>query len=108
MSNDDVPNLPVSRGEEAIRSLDKRDKFTRGLAIVILLFVVAFNIYTIQANKADTLKAREANTARQAEIKEYIRCIVLLRYDNPTLTAQSPREDVENALDKCANRTDEI
>ncbi len=56
----------------------------------------------INSNQRSALEARKANAVRQTEIKDYVKCIVLLRYDNPTLKADSPRTDVEAALDKCA------
>lgn len=32
----------------------------------------------------------------------YIKCVLLLRYDSPGLNEKSPRQDVEVALDHCA------
>lgn len=32
----------------------------------------------------------------------YIKCVLLLRYDSPGLNEKSPRQDVEGALDRCA------
>lgn len=39
---------------------------------------------------------------RDIQTQGYIRCIVLLRYDYPTLNEKSPKADVEAALDNCA------
>lgn len=56
----------------------------------------------INNNQKSTLEARGANVQRQVELKNYIKCILLIRYDNPNLTATSPRADTELALDRCA------
>lgn len=81
---------------------------------VVMLLVVGFNIFiafqvqtVIHANQESTLAARKANIARQSQMEGYIKCILLLRYDNPNLTPQSSREEVETALDKCAQKVKE-
>lgn len=43
-----------------------------------------------------------ASQGRQIQTQSYIKCILLLRYDSPQLTPASPRQDVEAALDRCA------
>lgn len=55
--------------------------------------------------QASTITAREQNIERQEQLKSYIKCIVLLKFE-PTLTVNSPEVDVAAALDKCAiNKT---
>lgn len=97
------------QGEKLLTKLDRRDRVTRGLEVVVLLILMAINIFglfriesIIKSNQVGTIEARKANAARQDELKGYIKCIVLLRYDNPNLNSESPRVDVEIALDKCA------
>lgn len=96
------------------------------LTYVLLIFVLFLNIVGLfisagNASKAKTLAAqnqkfasdsqaqtvvaRKQNIDRQNEIKGYIKCVLLLRYDNPNLGTNSPRADVEAALDKCALST---
>jgi len=64
------------------------------------------NVLLVQSiivdNQRSAVEARKTNAQRQTEIKDYVKCIVLLRYDNPTLTTNSPRADTEAALDRCA------
>lgn len=110
-------NVPISSSsptEAMLRTVDRRDKLMRAVELVILAALVVFNIFTvfrlqeiINQNQTSTLNARELNINRQAQMERYIKCILLLRYDNPELTAQSPREEVEMALDKCAQKVSE-
>lgn len=79
---------------------------------VIMLLIVGFNIFmTVQMqglvndHQEATVIARKASIERQSEMEGYIKCILLLRYDNPNLTQNSPRKEVEVALDKCAQST---
>lgn len=81
---------------------------TYGLLVALLVLNVAglFQIRNlITDNQANAVVARKQNIQRQEEIKGYIKCIILLRYDNPNLSPASPRADVEKALDKCAVST---
>jgi hypothetical protein len=52
------------------------------------------------AQKA-TVVARQQNIERQEQLKSYIKCIVLIRYDH-TPESLTTREGVESALDGCA------
>ncbi len=45
--------------------------------------------------------ARQQNADRQEQLKSYIKCIVLLKF-NPMLSVNSPEPDVSAALDNCA------
>ena len=72
--------------------------------LVLLNIVFLFQIQDlIQVNQQNTLEARQANIERQSKMEGYIKCIILLRYDNPNLNPQSSREEVEMALDRCAS-----
>lgn len=61
----------------------------------------------INNNQAGTLEARKDSIQRSNESKGYIKCIFLLRYDRPDIGPDSPRQDVESALDNCAKSTTE-
>lgn len=56
----------------------------------------------IVENQRSTLQARQANVERQQDLQNYVKCLTLLRFDNPELGPQSTRSQVESALDKCA------
>ncbi len=104
------PRKPwLTDSEHFLLKAERYDRYLRSIVSVVLVLVVAFNILNVirlqqvfRQNEAAAVAAREANRNRQNEIKAYIRCVILLRYDNPNLTPQSPRQDVETALDKCA------
>lgn len=100
--------IPPSDAQKFIIKTDRRDKLVRGIEVFILLIVVAFNIFlgvrlnqVIDQNQKDTLvRAAQASQDRD-ELKGYIKCLVLLRFDVPAeqLTA---RDGVASALDACA------
>lgn len=102
-------NIDLSENELKLRQLEARDRKLRIFQVVVLLGIVMFNIFTairlqnvIDRNQANAVEARKSNIARQDELKNYIKCIILLRYDNTNLGPDSPRKDVETALDRCA------
>lgn len=102
---------PLSPGEQKLRQLDKRDMVMRGVAIAILILATSFNMLSgwllqnlIKQNRQETIKARQTNFERQDQIQAYIKCIVLLRYDHPELKPDSPRQDVNKALDDCSKK----
>lgn len=92
------------------------NSIAEALTYFLLLLVIIFNIIIIVTNRIETQKAREANIQRQEDLnvllkevknisksnQAYIKCLSLLRFDNPTLGPTSTREQVESALDKCA------
>lgn len=86
-----------------------RKAWVEALQYILIIAVLVVNIIgivkiqtVINDNQAQTIAARQTNLQHQQEIKDYIKCIVLLRYDNPTLTVNSTRSETEVALDKCA------
>lgn len=100
--------IPESPAQQFLARVDARDKMARAAGIAILLALVVFNVFTairlqnvIDQNQRDTLEARQANTARQNELKDYIKCVLLIRYDVPA-EALTTRDGVEAALDACA------
>lgn len=99
----------LSPGELKLRQLDKRDMVTRALAMLLLLGAILFNIASawevqqlIKQNRQETLAARKVNFERQDQTQAYIKCIVLLRYFSPPLTASSTKIETEAALNTCA------
>jgi hypothetical protein len=101
--------LPQSPAQLTLARIERRDKRIATFKIFLLLIVVIFNVLTalrlqqvIDENQAETQRAREANIARQDEIKEYIKCVLLIRFDY-TPEQLSSKEQVESALDTCAN-----
>lgn len=76
--------------------------------IVFLTLAIASNLiglYEIQQNinnnQTTTLQARQDNAARQEDLKNYVKCVLLLKY-NPNLIATSTKANVSKALDDCA------
>lgn len=90
------------------------------LAILIAVIIAVRKIYStsnkvdtnvlntriiIENAQASTRDARKSNEARQEDIKNYVKCIVLLPYDNPSfLTTRPTREVAAAALDRCAGK----
>lgn len=76
--------------------------------IVFLSLSIAANLVglfeiqqNISANQASTIQARQDNTNRQINLKNYVKCVLLLRFD-PGLIPTSTKADVSKALDECA------
>lgn len=104
-------NIDLSENELKLRQLETRDRNLRIFQVIVLLGIVMFNIFTairlqnvIDRNQANAVEARKSNFARQNEIKSYIKCILLIRYDHPELTQTSPRSEVEQALEECSKK----
>lgn len=58
----------------------------------------------IMTNQSSTVEARKANVKRQENIKNYVKCITLARFDNPELVSPTvTKQQVSDALDKCAS-----
>lgn len=102
----------VSEAETKLRELDKRDIRFKVFLLLVAVILTAFNIFTVvrlqyitSQSQAQAVQARKTNFDRQSEIKAYIKCVVLLRYDNPGLSPESPKADVEKALDRCVELT---
>ena len=75
----------------------------RALYIAMLLLVI-FNILVFIMLYNFVSDGRRGNIQRQAQMEGYIKCVVLLGYDNPNLGPQSTREEVVVALDRCARK----
>lgn len=71
-----------------------------------LLIIVVFLITNLVLSGLIIVRSFQAQTRGQQTI-EYIKCIVLLRYDRPDIGITSSRHDVESALDDCAKSTTE-
>lgn len=105
-----MSEIPNSKGERLLKTLDKRDKIGRGLELILVLFVLIINMYglyqiqnIIKINQTAAVEARKQNVARQDELKGYVKCLSLLRFDHPELlNPDVTREQVSKALDECA------
>lgn len=111
--SDEQPTQERSKSlaQVTLERIDRRDRVVRVLQAMLLFFVLAFNIFIaiqilqiIQQNNTASIERAEQATTQRNDQQGYIKCIVLLRYDNPGLGPDSPRADVEKALDACAKR----
>lgn len=100
--------IPETPNQELLSRVDRRDKLVRGVELAILFIIVLFNIFlglriqsVIDQNQADVLRAREANIQRQVELKDYIKCVLIIRFDY-TPEELATKEGVTKALDTCA------
>lgn len=98
-----------TESELTLDKIDQRDKVVRAIELITLGLLVIFSVFSsislqsiISSNQSSAVQARNANLARQDAMQGYIKCIILLHYDNPTLNENSTRADVVKALDKCA------
>lgn len=65
--------------------------------VIIVVFLISnFVLSIFIVNRSFVAQHQRLQTI------EYIKCVVLLSKDNPTLTKDSPKKDVEAALDRCA------
>lgn len=95
------------------------EALTYGLLILMLMFnvaglfisaqnanqakiIAAQNQRFAEASQRQTIDARKANVQRQNEIKDYIKCLALLRFEEPPITVNSNKQETVAALDKCA------
>lgn len=111
MNEDDKAKtiIPQSPSQALIAKVDKRDKLVRIIEVAILMTVVVFNVFVglriqtvIDNNNAATVQARKDNVERETQSQQYIKCIVLLRF-NTTPMALQTKAGVEKALDACAS-----
>lgn len=105
----------IGNSEKLLRRIDRRDKWLKTLAITVLIVLIAFSFVNqirlsnnqaalkqvIDQNQQTTVQARETNADRQDELKAYIKCIFLAKFDIPA-EQLSTREGTVAALDKCA------
>lgn len=100
--------IPQSPSQQLLAKVDRRDKLVRIVEITILMAVVVLNIFiglriqtVIDSNNKATVQARQDNVERTTQSQQYIKCIVLLRF-NTTPMALQTKAGVEKALDACA------
>jgi hypothetical protein len=104
----------VSENELQLRKLDHRDILMRIVQNVALFVVVAINLLTlmnmqqvIDQNQKSALDRSNQAARERAETKNYIKCVLLIRYDMPE-GAVFTREQSSDALDKCAKSTESL
>ena len=100
--------IPDSPAQDLLSKVDRRDKLQRTVEIFVLLLVVAFNVFVglrlqqvIDQNNQSTVDARKANVARQNDLKNYIKCLSLIKFNEPPIDLTS-KSAVSEALDVCA------
>lgn len=100
--------IPKSPSQDLISKVDRRDKLVRGVELFVLACVVGFNIFlglrlqqVINQNNASTVAARQQNIDRQNDLKNYIKCLSLVRFNQPPVDLSS-KTAVSKALDQCA------
>ncbi len=101
--------IPATPAQVKLNQLDRRDKIVRAVELFVLLAVVLFNVFlglrlqqVIDENNRATVEARMANIERQGELKDYVKCVILIGFDN-TPEQLATREGTEAALIKCAD-----
>lgn len=100
--------IPKSPTQELITKVDARDKLVRGIELFVLACVVGFNVFlglrlqqVIDQNNQATVTARQQNIDRQNDLKDYIKCLSLVRFNQPPVDVTS-KAAVSKALDDCA------
>lgn len=103
--------IPASPQQEALAKIDNRDKLVRAVEITILLFVVAFNIFlglriqsVIDQNQRDAKARSEAAQQDRNEQKDYIKCVLLIKFDDPPADLTT-KVGTSKALDACAKQS---
>lgn len=90
--------MPETSSERLLKKIERKDTIIRSVQLIVLTFISVFNIFFA----VQTLDARQANIQRQDELKDYIKCILLIRYDS-TPEQLATRKGGEAALDHCAS-----
>lgn len=107
----------IGNSEQLLKRIDKRDRLLKTITIAALLVLMSASFINqirlndnqqalqqvIDDNQQSTLQARQNNVTRQDELKAYIKCIFLAKFDVPTAQL-STREGTVKALDDCANK----
>lgn len=97
-----------SPSQELIKKVDDRDKLVRAIEVVILLVVVAFNIFlglrlqsVVDTNRLEAEQRAMTAGGDSNENKRYLKCLALIRFDAPPEDLTT-REGMSKALDNCA------
>lgn len=110
MDNNKLPDqvFPETNTQRTLKKIDDRNKRTVIVVIVVLLAATIFGVFlnlklqqVIDRNQEEARQARAANIDRQGEMKNYIKCILLIRFDS-TPEALATRGGAEAALNACA------
>ncbi len=106
--------IPTSPAQEALERVDRRDRLVRAIELFVFTCLVVFNVLigvgilkVIDQNQKDALVRSEQASLDRKEQKDYIKCVLLIRFDTPPEDLTT-RKGVEKALDACAaTRTNE-
>lgn len=110
MNEDDKATtlIPPTPAQDLLSKVDHRDKLVRGIELFVLACVVGFNVFlglrlqqVIDQNNKATVEARQNNIARQDDLKNYIKCLSLIRFNQPPVDV-TDKAAVSAALDTCA------
>lgn len=73
------------------------------LAVSLVLVLVAIGVKRVYiiSGQIDT-NVQNTQAILENDTQGYIKCILLLKYDNPELSPNSTRQEVGSALDRCA------
>lgn len=97
--------MPISEDDLEKEVVNKRIHFWNRMyrlsLILLILVAIGIQLSVNAQNKKATLDARAANAQRQQGLKDYIKCLSLLRFDY-TPEQLTTKNDVSKALDSCA------
>lgn len=114
MKDEDKATSTIAQSptQKLLVKVDKRDKLVRTIEIAMLLVFGVFSVFlairlqfVIDQNQRDSLRRSHQAQIDRSETKDYIKCILLIKYDTPAEQLTS-REGTEKALDLCANSTE--
>src|SRR6188768_2739591 len=101
----DIPITVKSPSENLLTKMDRRDKAIRALELFILFSLVIFSVFTsirlqqvVDQNQRGALERAADATRDRQEQKDYIKCIILLRFVVPPEALQT-YDGTEEALD---------
>lgn len=100
--------IPQSPAQETLAKIDKRDQRIRIIELTIVFAMVIINLFVllrlqqvIDQNNRATIEARQQNIERQNDQKNYIKCVLLIRFNEPPVDLTT-KSSVSKALDQCA------
>lgn len=93
--------IPRSDSQKFIARVERRDKLVKVFSVILLLALVAFNVYVITQNQRAANERAATASIERRETKEYIRCLALLEFDVPASQLKT-RDGRARALDNCA------
>lgn len=100
--------IPESPAQKTLAKIDARDKVIRLIELTIVFALVIFNLFVglrlqnvIDQNQAASIERSHEAQADRDSIKSYIKCVLLIRFNNDPSTLVT-KQAVSEALDACA------